>query len=167
MIQNIDGLDINGVLETLDNCDEWGKTEPGCCECGCRYENLELECIHALHMQAASLIRSLIARIDALEEKVTPRVLTLKELRKLTIGTVVWREYRYFDEEYGTMEVEMQPTLATLSGGPYDGRLTLTDGISMDCLENPSLLEPDPDGSQARYWSGKPSDEQREATPWL
>lgn len=165
-MEKLDGIKIFDLLNDLEGCDEWAKTDAGCLACGCRYANLEIQCIPTMHKHAASLIRSLIARIDALEKKAAPRLLTLKELRKLTIGTVVWREYRYFDDEYGTMEVEMQPTLATLSGGPYNGRLTLTDGMSMDCLENPSLLEPDPDGFQARYWSGKPSDEQREAEPW-
>ena len=74
-----------------------------------------------------------------------PRVLTLDELRALPVGAVVWYEQRALLQTY------IMPMIVTEDN--HIGNWAL--GVCMDVI-----------GQDDRCWSARPTDEQREATPW-
>ena len=74
-----------------------------------------------------------------------PRILTLDELRALPIGAVVWYEQRALTRTY------IMPMVVTADG--HIGCWAL--GVCMDVI-----------GQDDRCWSARPTDAQREATPW-
>lgn len=83
--------------------------------------------------------------LELLEEKL-PRVMTPEELEQAEIGTVVWCEQRTAERCY------LAPMLKD-EEGLYDAR----------------HLSADPRAARlpgVRFWTSRPTDEQREATPW-
>lgn len=118
-------------------------------------------CANGLKADALSLIRELRERIADLEALlVRPRLLDLSELRALPLGAVVWREDRWPDEDGGLLTAVTPVMRSLCCGAPV-----LADGESQTEIFA-IRLEADADGSQERYWSARPTEEQREASPW-
>ena len=78
-----------------------------------------------------------------------PRVLTLEEVRLLGKDAVVWYEHKGVVGQPRPRVVEFV----------FDDHITFTDGgiwaFSTDCY-----------GERWRLWTSRPTDGQREATPW-
>ncbi|MBO7669720.1 MAG: hypothetical protein J6S60_03935 [Oscillospiraceae bacterium] len=85
---------------------------------------------------------------DALELLRTglPRVMTLEELEQAEIGTVVWCEQRTADRCYMTPMIKDDMGLFNARHLSADPRAARLPGV--------------------RFWTSRPTDEQREATPW-
>lgn len=92
---------------------------------------------------------------DLLADAQTPRVLTLDELLGLTEGAVVWEEYMQDDGHCA----HLTPAVIPAPG-------ILTSWYEQETQINAALLEHDVDGFQLRYWSAKPTDEERRLAPW-
>lgn len=81
-------------------------------------------------------------------------VLTMEEIRWLPIGTVIWEEF-FSGEDQKTMQVI--PTMVTGFGGQV---------VSQEAWDYIADNEPDEFGNMWRYWSARPTQKQREETPW-
>ena len=133
--------DIEKVMIGLRACTEWGMTEDECMANGCPYllestTDDETATFRCLRMLHEDAM-NLIAPF--------PRLLTLDELRSLPLGAVVWYEKRAKDQTY------IMPMVVTADG--HIGNWAL--GVCMDVI-----------GQDDRCWSARPTDEQRDATPW-
>ena len=86
-----------------------------------------------------------------------PRVLTLEELQQLPAQAIVWIDYWDGEEKkLGTMMAGMKC---------YDGTLVDEDACVYNDFE--SDMTPDRfDGSCWRFWSAKPTEEQRRTVAW-
>ena len=86
-----------------------------------------------------------------------PKVLTAEELRQLPAQTIVWIDYWDGEEKkLGTMMAGMKC---------YDGTLVDEDACVYNDFE--SDMTPDRfDGSCWRFWSAKPTEEQRRTVAW-
>lgn len=99
---------------------------------------------------------------DALKllDRSAPRVLTEEELMALPDGSVVWEEF--FNGEEG-VATHLGPGM--VCAGQIiipDSQGDLAEADLAECLRS----WPDDDGNDFRYWSARPTDEQREATAW-
>lgn len=122
---------------------EWCMNESHDCyeEKGCPYENEggDVGCKYALHRDAIALLKA--------QE---PKVMTLEEVNALD-----W-DYCYLEQE-------------RLPGKEYRGML---GKYIMTCVTWPSITAAkisygsDGYGKRWRCWTSRPTDEQREATPW-
>ena len=90
----------------------------------------------------------------------TPRLLTLEEIRALPLGAVIWQEYKAVDEN-GDIDISLQPVMRSVCCGDA----VLCDGESQTEIDT-ITLEPDECGIMERYWSARPTDEQRKAVAW-
>ena len=90
----------------------------------------------------------------------TPRLLTLEEIRALPLGAVIWLEYKAVDEN-GDIDISLHPTMRSVCCGDA----VLCDGESQTEIDT-ITLDPDECGGMERYWSARPTDEQREAVAW-
>lgn len=95
--------------------------------------------------------------IEIEEDIHNPRVLTAEELRQLPAQTIVWVDYWDGEEKkLGTMMAGMKC---------YDGTLVDEDACVYNDFE--SDMTPDRfDGSCWRFWSAKPTEEQRRTVAW-
>lgn len=85
-----------------------------------------------------------------------PHLMTVDELEALPVGSVVWEECYYNTEEGEGTEIEpaMKINSCTImTGAAYT---TIVDDMG----------DPDVDGNILRWWSSKPTDEQRKAVKW-
>ena len=89
-----------------------------------------------------------------------PRLLTLEEIRALPLGAVIWLEYKAVDED-GITDISLHPVMRSVCCGDA----VLCDGESQTEIDT-ITLEPDDCGGMERYWSARPTDEQREAVAW-
>ena len=90
----------------------------------------------------------------------TPRLLTLEEIRALPLGAVIWLEYKAVDED-GDIDISLHPIMRSVCCGDA----VLCDGESQTEIDT-ITLEPDECGIMERYWSARPTDEQRKAVAW-
>ena len=90
----------------------------------------------------------------------TPRLLTLEEIRALPLGAVIWLEYKAVDEN-GDIDISLQPVMRSVCFGDA----VLCDGESQTEIDT-ITLDPDECGGMERYWSARPTDEQRKAVAW-
>lgn len=90
----------------------------------------------------------------------------LKELsatktpRLLPLGAVIWLEYKAVDED-GDIDISLQPMMRSVCCGDA----VLCDGESQTEIDT-ITLDPDECGGMERYWSARPTDEQRKAVAW-
>ncbi len=84
-----------------------------------------------------------------------PKLMTVEELDALPPGSVVWEEY--LDVEWDITELvpamKLQGENAIMSESGYS---KIDEGMG----------DPDPEGNTFRWWSAKPTDEQRKAAKW-
>ena len=88
----------------------------------------------------------------------TPKLLTLEELKALPRLSIIWVEYYDGEEKKASPEI-----LAAMKC--YDGTFVDEDACVYSDIETdmkPGL----PDGSYWRFWDGKPTPEQSKAVPW-
>ena len=103
--------------------------------------------------------------------KSKPRVLIVRELLALPFGAVVWEENRYIHdtpleqmldtqtEDFDVLQPMMRDDSKELP------RLVNVDGYGIRISE--SMINPNyTTGFQMRYWSAKPSEQERLETPW-
>lgn len=134
---------------------------------GCSYYEKE-GCKDHLKSDALVLLRRQHKRIQELELSLltqetaqTPRLLSLEDVKQLPMGATAWREYRWRDEDDGITRTEISPVMrAVCCGVPV-----LTDGESQEPLENLVPCEGS-DITAERYWTARPTEEQRKAVPW-
>ena len=87
-----------------------------------------------------------------------PKVLTAEELRQLPAQTIVWTEY--WNGEDGKASDELLAAMKCYDGTFVDEDASVYSDFDKD-------MTPDRfDGSYWRFWSGKPTEEQRKAVPW-
>ena len=87
-----------------------------------------------------------------------PKVLTMEELQQMPAQTIVWTEY--WNGEDGKASDELLAAMKCYDGTFVDEDASVYSDFDKD-------LTPDRfDGSYWRFWSGKPSEEQRKAVPW-
>lgn len=118
-----------------------GECNRYCAGCDLLQDDTEL---HEMYTEAIALL-----------DRSAPRVLTEEELKALPDGSVVWEEF--FNGEEGE-STSIVPALV------YAGQITSPDGSSN--IDVCARGWPDGDGNAFRYWSSRPTDEQREATSW-
>ena len=99
-------------------------------------------------------------QIKALEAARIPRLMTLEEIRALPLGAVIWLEYKVVDED-GYTDISLHPVMRSVCCGDA----VLCDGESQTEIDT-ITLEPEECGIMERYWSARPTDEQREAVAW-
>lgn len=118
-------------------------------------------CADTLMRDAAALIREQKERIRELETAQKPRLLSLEEVKQLPMGAVVWREYKWTDEDDGTIHLDFLPVMRSVCcGNPV-----LVDGESEEPLAN--LVQSEKADEEAeRYWTARPTDEQRKEAKW-
>lgn len=88
-------------------------------------------------------------------------VLTIPEILALPIGSVVWCEGRWTDEEDGTARMSLGPMMrSSCCGVPV-----ICDGESQSEIESLQADETT-DGYRERYWSARPTEARMAATPW-
>ena len=89
-----------------------------------------------------------------------PRVLSLDELQALNEGAVVWGEHCY--------KADGGYTPSTMAAMMRSGTKLVCAGCELK-IEERMFTHPFnwfEDNERFRFWSAKPTDEQREATPW-
>lgn len=123
----------------------------------CPYDG---RCTNRLKIDALALINAQQERIKELEAARIPRLLTLEEIRALPLGAVIWLEYKAVDED-GNIDISLHPVMRSVCCGDA----VICDGESQTEIDT-ITLEPDECGSMERYWSARPTDEQREAVAW-
>jgi hypothetical protein len=109
---------------------------------------------------ALALINAQQERIKELEAARTPRLLTLEEIRALPLGAVIWLEYKAVDED-GITDISLHPVMRSVCCGDA----VLCDGESQTRIDT-ITLEPEECGIMERYWSARPTDDQRKAATW-
>ena len=104
--------------------------------------------------------KSILHKIDAAPtiQPQAAHLMALDEIRELPIGTVVWLEYKWFDEDDGP-QTSLYPLMCSVCCGDP----VLCDGESQTHMDSIGKCE---DGEAERYWSACPTDEQRRMTPW-
>ena len=85
--------------------------------------------------------------------KTAARTLSCEEMKALPDGTVVWKEYVEDDHQCDHLWPAMIDHMWLVN---RDGIAAISD----------SLMEYFQDGYRMRYWTRKPTDEEREKTPW-
>jgi len=94
-------------------------------------------------------------------------ILSYEEIEALPELAVVWEEVRVVWEEavknYPGLIPEDEAVDVSIAPVEKQGRKLC--GSGMDTTIRPDMLDEDR-GTQVRYWSARPSDEQREAAPW-
>lgn len=131
---------------------------PDCTEC--KYYLKDPDCTMMLMKDALSWL-------EKLADKALPRVLTMKELIDLQPGDVVWREVRYHPYDNAeSFTHEFDPVMRDSSQDDYAPAEFLVVWNGYDDLGDPMLLDAMEDGSQMRYWSAKPTEEQWRDEPW-
>ncbi len=103
------------------------------------------------HERCEAVIREAVGLLFGREA----RVLTFRELLELPQGAVVWEEYVQDDGECGHLTPAVIPKPGILT--TWFDQETKIDG---------KLLKRNPGGWQMRYWSEKPTWEQRRETAW-
>ena len=89
-----------------------------------------------------------------------PRVMTLEEIYTLKPGASLWREVLYKRVQNGRQVWEtMDELLVVCPDGTVYGMETYDDDIT-------TMMPVWDDDYKERYWSAKPTRQQREATPW-
>lgn len=96
---------------------------------------------------------AVIAAYELLKEQ-EPRVLTIEEIASLTDGSVIWEEF--YNGNTGTVERDLWATMKV------GGRIVNKE----DQIEIRQGMETDEEGSYWRWWSSKPTEEQRRALLW-
>lgn len=87
-----------------------------------------------------------------------PRVLSLEELQQLPAQTIVWTEY--WNGEDGKASDELLAAMKCYDGTFVDEDASVYSDFDKD-------MTPDRfDGSYWRFWSAKPTDEQRRKVAW-
>ena len=89
------------------------------------------------------------------------RLMTLDEVKQLPVGAVVWREYKWTDEDDRTIHAVIAPAMRSVCCGVP----VLTDGESQEPLANLAPAN-GTDIDAERYWTERPTDEQRKAVQW-
>ncbi len=117
-------------------------------------------CANGLKFNALALIRQQQERIKELEAAPIHRLLTLEDIWALPLGAVIWLEDKAVDED-GITDISLHPVMRSVCCGDA----VLCDGESQTEIDT-ITLEPDECGSMERYWSARPTDEQREAVEW-
>ena len=149
------------VIAALKNCieREYSTYPDGCLDC--KYFLKDPDCMIAMMMDALTYIVST-------EEQAKPHVMTLEELNALKKGAVVWRETRWPNLEGGPdpLLYRLDPAMREESDEFYTPSAFLVAWNGYDDLGDPNLLDRMDDDGQVRYWSSKPTDEQRRDTPW-
>ena len=92
--------------------------------------------------------------ISITELKPKARLLTPAEISALPESSVVWEEFYSAEKQRSTV---LEPAIK------IGGSLHLEQGQTMI---DDSMDEPDVDGNQWRWWSAKPTDDQRGDEPW-
>lgn len=138
------------ALRGLEACELYGQTLQYCLEQGCPYveeRGKTGECVHFLHEDA----------VEVLKETDAPRVLTVEEIDALPEGTVVWEEFMDEDGDTGS---ETTPSMKW-------GLWSLVNGEGETAAEHSYGIRGwDHDPARSRWWSAKPTDEQRKAVKW-
>ncbi len=117
-------------------------------DCGmCPYSSDEpnLECTGHLANDALALLK-----------EPEPHLMTVEELEALPVGAVVWEEF--LDVDWRITRTELDPVMKTKNGNliGMNGYTTIMDGMG----------DPDVDGNAWRWWSSRPTEEQRKAVKW-
>lgn len=129
------------VLHGLSSCgNDYGI--PNICEVTeCPYREGEVACVHNLAREAMMLISELLKEQE-------PRVMTLEEAQALDENSVVWFENKRIHSIYPRIVRTACSTGVEFSDGAV--WTYKSDGYNTDW----------------RYWTEKPTDEQREAEAW-
>ena len=105
--------------------------------------------------------------IVTLEDPVPPHVMDLAELRELPVGAVAWRETCWPTEDEYRFTYRLDPAMREKSDPLYYCADMMVAWNGYEDLDDPELLKVAEDGGQIRFWSSKPTDEQRRTEPWL
>lgn len=128
------------------------------------YGQCHVDAINTLYVpileDALGAIHFLLEQVSQLEAGQRIKLLTLEEIRALPLGAVIWLEYKAVDED-GYTDISLHPVMRSVCCGDA----VLCDGESQTEIDA-ITLEPDECGSMERYWSARPTDEQREAVAW-
>ena len=138
--------DREKVIRGLKCCGRW--TEAGiwnevfCSQCP--YDSPEIGCAHILAADALSLLWA-----DGKPVPRPARLMTEEEVMSQPEGAVVWRECHLFNGQY-----ELRSMVC-------DGKSHCGDfGLSVECKYDFSYRY------YVRYWTDRPTNEQREAVKW-
>lgn len=138
----------------------------------CPYWENVPHCFPQLLADALELIHQQRGRIEELEAEQTARLMSVEELRGLPVGAVVWMEYRYTDrlDSPGWHYDPVTPMMVSLDPlqGCGDRVLVNQECITelRDDLLDLSQADETGDVCQERYWTRRPTEEQRRGTPW-
>ena len=92
------------------------------------------------------------------------RLLTLEEIEKAPDYTLIYEEVRI---DWRACHVEsMKEDKVEYNFAPVEKRGDKLFGSGMDTDICPDMFGESGSECQVRYWLGRPTDEQREATPW-
>ena len=125
------------VIKGLKCCLSGQPEGLGCDRVPCPYNEFE-DCEGMLHRDALALLKAQ-----------QPRVMALEEVRLLNKDAVVWYEHEGVFRQPCPRVVEFV----------FDEHITFTDGGVWS-------FSADGYGERWRLWTSRPTDEQREATPW-
>lgn len=149
----------NKVITALSKCIErkYASFPDGCTDC--RYFLKDPDCMIALMTDAVDCIITL-------EDPVPPHVMDLAELRELPVGAVAWRETCWPTEDEYRFTYRLDPAMREKSDPLYYCADMMVAWNGYEDLDDPELLKVAEDGGQIRFWSSKPTDEQRRDEPW-
>lgn len=124
---------------------------------GCMSEREQLQPVICPYFQNSHCIIALCR--DALEllKSRQPRLLTVEEINALPEGAVCWEEFR---DEDGVINNDLTPAMKW-------GLLSLVNGeADVTCLNAYGTQGYGSGQARSRWWSAKPTDEQRKAVAW-
>ena len=102
-------------------------------------------------------IKDTVEEVIALLKSHQPHLLTVEEINALPEGSVCWEEFR---DEDGVINNDLTPAMKW-------GLLSLVNGeADVTCLNAYGTQGYSSGQARSRWWSAKPTDEQRKAVAW-
>ena len=102
-----------------------------------------------------------ISKLKTLSKEQEPRVMTLEEVDALGDNAIVWLECLYFIDGKNTTELKPAIYQADNSSPEEDGYYCVVSSWGKS-----GFYHKDSYMGDWRCWTSRPTDEQREATPW-
>ena len=139
-------IDLEKVIKALECCKDINKLN--CDDCAYTYNarSDRCECSAEMAFDALELLKSR-----------QPHLLTVEEINALPEGSVCWEEFR---DEDGVINNDLTPAMKW-------GLLSLVNGeADVTCLNAYGTQGYGSSQARSRWWSAKPTDEQRKAVAW-
>ena len=147
--------DLKKAIRALEVCTSGVQSDLDCTDCP--YHD---DCESHPMRPMMEMLKDALALLKGQE----PRLLTLEEIEQAPDYTLIYEEVRM---DWRACKVDdLMEDRVEYQIAPVEKRGGTLYGSGMDTNICPEMFGGPEDECQVRYWSGRPSEELREATPW-